>query len=312
MHLRHLFFIASSFCLFACGESEAPTNTEKKNAEVAGTCTDPSINITIDDVQSTMTAHILNTRNECTVDGDVFTFTGEEREHDIVYDYKFVGDTLILAARGDGFQEIVLVGGKNGNLKARWKVLPGYRFINGSIVKEDEESATTPDHFDISENCLFIEDNSLSNWDYTESRLTAWIYDNLFSRYKFIHSSNAYGDELFTRGGDQVASAKEEYGITVLEKTRTSETITAFGQTVSIRYDNIQSDTRYYIFRSYDATVEANGKSCNYTYLYMSEVPEEACKAEYKDYIEVKDNKAVRVNRDDTESFAQCLLGLLE
>ena len=312
MHLRHLFIIASSFCLFACGESETPTNTEKKNAEVAETCTAPSINITIDDVQSTMTAHILNTRNECTVDGDVFTFTGEKRERDLVYDYQFVGDTLILAARGEGYQEIVLVGGKNGNLSARWKVLPGYRFINGSIVQEDEESATTPDHFDISENCLFIEDNSLSNWDYTESRMTAWIYDNLFSRYKFIHSSNAYGDELFTRGGDQVASAKEEYGITVLEKTRTSETIMAFGQTVSIRYDNIQSDTRYYIFRSYDATVEANGKSCNYTYLYMSEVPEEACKAEYKDYIEVKDNKAVRVNRDDTESFAQCLLGLLE
>ena len=44
----------------------------------------------------------------------------------------------------------------------------------------------------------------------------------------------------------------------------------------------------------------------------MSEVTKEVCKAEYKDYIEVKDNKAVRVNRDDTESFAQCLLGLLE
>lgn len=312
MHLRHLFFIASSFCLFACGESEAPTNTEKKNAEVAGTCTDPSIKITIDDVQNTMTAHLSSMRNECTVDGDVFTFTGEERKHDIVYDYKFVGDTLILAARGDGFQEIVLVRGKNGNLTARWEVLPGYRFINGSIVKEDEESSTTPDHFDISENCLFIEDNSLTDWDYTESRMTAWIYDNLFSHYKFVHSSNAYGNELFAQGGDQIASAKEEYGITVLKKTRTSETITAFGQTVSIRYDNIQSDTRYYIFSSYDATVEANGKSCNYTYLYMSEVPEEACKAEYKNYIEVKDNKAVRVNRDDTESFAQCLLGLLE
>lgn len=312
MHLRHLFFITSTFLFFACGESEAPTNTVKKNAEVAGTCTDPSINITIDDVQSTMTAHISNMRNECTVDGEVFTFTGEERNRDIVFDYQFIGDTLILAARGEGYQEIVLVGGKNGNLSARWKVLPGYRFINGSIVQEEVSSDTPNDYYDISESCLFIEDNSLSNWDYTESRLTAWIYDNLFSRYKFIHSSNAYGDELFTRGGDQVASAKEEYGITVLEKTRTSETIMAFGQTVSIRYDNIQSDTRYYIFRSYDATVEANGKSCNYTYLYMSEVPEEACKAEYKDYIEVKDNKAVRVNRDDTESFAQCLLGLLE
>jgi hypothetical protein len=259
-----------------------------------------------------MTAHILNTRNECTVDGDVFTFTGEERKRDIVYDYQFVGDTLILAARGEGYQEIVLVGGKNGNLSARWKVLPGYRFINGSIIKEDEESATSPDHFDISENCLFIEDNSFTDWDYTESRMTAWIYDNLFSRYKFIHSSNAYGDELFTRGDDQVTSAKEQYGITVLEKNRTSETIEAFGQTVSIRYTNIQRDTRNYIFGSYDATVEANGKFCNYTYFYMSEVTKEVCKAEYKDYIEVKDNKAVRVNRDDTESFAQCLLGLLE
>ena len=311
MHLRHLFFITSTFLFFACGESETPTNTEKKNAEVAGTCTAPSINITIDDVQSTMTAHLLNTRNECTVDGDVFTFTGETRERELVYDYQFVGDTLILAARGEGYQEIVLVGGKNGNLSARWKVLPGYRFINGSIVKEDEESATTPDHFDISENCLFLEDNSLTDWDYTESEMTAWIYDNLFSHYKFVHSSNAYGNELFAQGGDQIASAKEEYGITVLKKTRTSETIEAFGQTVSIRYDNIQRDTRNYIFGSYEATVEANGKSCNYTYFFMSDVTKEVCKAEYKDYIEVKDNKAVTVNRDDTAKFGTCLSKLL-
>jgi hypothetical protein len=311
MHLRHLFFITSTFLFFACGESETPTNAEKKNAEVAGTCTDPSINITIDDVQNTMTAHLLNTRNECSVDGDVFTFTGEKMERDLVFDYQFVGDTLILAARGEGYQEIVLVGGKNGNLSARWKVLPGYRFINGSIVKEDEESATSPDHFDISENCLLLEDNSFTDWDYTESRMTAWIYDQLFFRYKFIHLSNAYGDELFTRGSDQIASAKEQYGITVLEKTRTSETIEAFGQTVSIRYTNIQRDTRNYIFGSYEATVEANGNSCNYTYFYMSEVTEEFCKAEYKDYIEVKDNKAVRVNRDDTETFGTCLSKLL-
>ena len=310
MYLRHLFIIASSFCLFACGDSSTPTNTEKKS-EVAGSCTDPSIKITIDDVQNTMTAHILNTRNECTVDGDVFTFTGETRERELVYDYQFVGDTLILAARGEGYQEIVLVGGKNGNLTARWEVLPGYRFINGSLVKEDEESSTSPDHFDISENCLFIEDNSFTDWDYTESEMTAWIYDQLFFRYKFIHLGNAYGDYLFTRGGDQVASAKEEYGITVLEKTRTSETITAFGQTVSIRYDNIQSDSRYYIFRSYEATVEANGKSCNYTYFFMSDVTKEVCKAEYKDYIEVKDNKAVTVNRDDTAKFGTCLSKLL-
>lgn len=310
MRFHHLFIIVSSFCLFACGDSSTPTDTEKKS-EVAGSCTDPSIKITIDDAQSTMTAHLSSTRNECTVVGDVFTFTGETRERDLVYDYQFVGDTLILAARGDGFQEIVLVGGKNGNLSARWEVLPGYRFINGSIVKEDEESSTTPDHFDISENCLFLEDNSLTDWDYTESRMTAWIYDNLFSHYKFVHSGNAYGNELFAQGGDQIASAKEEYGITVLKKTRTSETIEAFGQTVSIRYDNIQRDTRNYIFGSYEATVEANGNSCNYTYFYMSEVTKEVCKAEYKDYIEVKDNKAVRVNRDDTAEFGSCLSKLL-
>lgn len=311
MRLVNILFAAGSLFFLACGEENSPVDSAGKNSTVAdGTCSKDAVNIIIDRNQSIIVAHISNEKNDCSVNGDVFSFVGETRTWDLVYDYKFVGDTLILAARGDGYQEIVMVGGKKGTLSGRWKVISGYRYIDGSIVKEEESSSN--DFFNISENCLFIEDNSLESMDYMESYMIAWIYDHLFSQYKFDHLSNAYGSELFTHASEHVASDKELYGITVLEKTRTSETISAFGQTVSISFSNIEYDSRYFIYSSYKAVVEANGKSCVYDYLYASEVPEKFCKAEYKDFIEIKEGKAVRVNNDNTGDFGICLSKLLQ
>ena len=74
---------------------------------------------------------------------------------------------------------------------------------------------------------------------------------------------------------------------------------------------NFKDIMRLFIYSSYKATVEANGSACVYDYLYASEVPEEFCKAEYKDFIELDGDKAVRVNNDNTVDFAECLSKLL-
>lgn len=310
MRLLKFLFVTSCLFFLACGDDSSANDGGNNPAEVGGACNKDAIDITIDKEQKLITAHISATRNDCSVKEGVLSFAGETKTIDRVLDYQFVGDTLILAWRGEGFVEMVMVGGKNGNLSARWKVLPGYRYINGTIQKVEESSLNT--YYTISENCLFIEDGpDLRSRDFMESEMVAWIYDNLFSHYKFDHSGNAYGSFLFTNGGDHVASDQNLYGITVLEKTQTSETISAFGQTVSIRFSDIEYDSRYFIYSSYKATVEANGSACVYDYLYASEVPEEFCKAEYKDFIELDGDKAVRVNNDNTVDFAECLSKLL-
>ena len=313
MRLLNFLFVVCSLFLLACSDDSSSANdSQKGSGAVGGACKGDAYASEIDRNQNTITLHHIKYRTECDVQGPVPTFASVGIAQDLVYDYQFVGDTLIIKARGDGFKEIVMVGGKNGNPLARWKVLSGYNFVDGAIVKDEErEEDSSNDYFNIAENCMSIEDGTYDSWDYTETQMVAWIYDELFSHYKFDHLSNAYGDYLFTKGGDHVASDIELYGISVLEKTKTSETISAYNQTVSIRFSDIVRDSRDNIYSSYKATVEANGSTCSYEYLYASSVPEEFCKIEYRNSMEVNNGKAVRINNDDTESFAKCLTELL-
>ena len=117
---------------FACGDNgeSNPSGSNNIGENFVGE-KDP---IVLNETNHTMTIYSFRSENRCVVDedNDKYEFVVHKDTSQVYREYKFLGDTLVILYKdGDNTYGQVLVGGKGGQIKSKWK-LTSCRYVHES------------------------------------------------------------------------------------------------------------------------------------------------------------------------------------
>jgi len=150
---------ATSF--FACGDNGEinPSGSNNIGENFVGE-KDP---IVLNETNHAMTIYNFKSENRCVVEGDKYEFVVHKDTSQVYREYKFLGDTLVLLYKdGDHTYGQVLVGGKNGQIKNKWKVTSCHYIHErnsvdcSGLANPDEVIKGSTVYFDITQDTLFI------------------------------------------------------------------------------------------------------------------------------------------------------------
>lgn len=148
---------------FACGDNgeSNPSGPNNIGENFVGE-KDP---IVLNETNHTMTIYSFRSENRCVVDedNDKYEFVVHKDTSQVYREYKFLGDTLVILYKdGEGTYGQVLVGGKSGHIKNKWKVTSCH-YIHESnsvdcsgLANPDEVIKGSTVYFDFTQDTLYI------------------------------------------------------------------------------------------------------------------------------------------------------------
>lgn len=149
---------------FACGDNgeSNPSGSNNIGENFVGE-KDP---IVLNETNHTMTIYSFRSENRCVVDedNDKYEFVVHKDTSQVYREYKFLGDTLVILYNkdGEGTYGQVLVGGKNGQIKNKWKLTAcQYIYESNSVdcsglANPDEVIKGSTVYFDITQDTVYI------------------------------------------------------------------------------------------------------------------------------------------------------------
>ncbi|WP_249506547.1 hypothetical protein [Fibrobacter sp. HC4] len=189
--------------------------------------------------------------------------------------YNFSGDTLFIHDILGSTD--VLIGGTSGLLDGVWKLV-GDSYVN-VYVKFEKEKIT------------FAYDMN-PDYDYMNSEFFARLHSLLASG-----SGSLTFEEEFYEPEDEL-----ENGVTIVNHTNTSETVTINGKTYEITLNHA-----HMLWQDVSVTVKSGDMVCSGRKAQIEQISQEQCSVENMDYLDDYGLVSMVYIIDEEKSFSQCL-----
>ena len=306
--------------------------------------------IVLDEINHTMTIYRFKSENRCVVEDDKYEFVVHRDTSQVYREYKFLGDTLVLLYKdGDNTYGQVLVGGKGGQIKSKWKMTAcHYIHKNNSVdcsglINTDEVIKGSIVYFDITQDTLYMSRiDSKGNAidintpeidefnDYTASRYMSIIFHSIDAVLQF---SDWYGglafytypwpwSDVFNFCNCDIEKEALQRNITVTSREKNKISFIANNKNVEMEFTHalhlLYSRGQY---AEIDVTVKTNEGVCTLNYVHDPNMIPEVCNAENSSSLEIAtysnhDNTVIfsgakDYHIGDEEKFRSCIVGLV-
>ena len=123
--------IPCAMAFYACGSDSGSSSND-----IGENFVGEKYYIVLDEANKSMVVYSTRTDYHCEVENDNYEFVKDENARQVKRDYLFIGDTLVmLYVDEDEIYGKVFVGGKNGEIKGKWKMTTcGYTHESKSIA----------------------------------------------------------------------------------------------------------------------------------------------------------------------------------
>lgn len=273
--------------------------------------------IVLDEAGRTMTIYRFKSENRCVVDedNDKYEFVVHKDTSEVYREYKFFGDTLVLLYKDeeDTYGQ-VLVGGKNGQIKNKWKLTAcDYIHENNSVncsglTNTDEAIKESTVYFDFTQDTLYIsridaKGNAIDIHapekddfydDYTGSRYMSSIFGSEaeaieFPGFDFVSYSYPWPWwDVFNSCNCDIENDALQKNIAVTNRDKNKISFIANGK-------NFEMEFTHVLYLSYsrgsraelDVTLKTNDGVCTLNYVHDPNMIPEVCNAENSSSLEL-------------------------
>ena len=306
--------------------------------------------IVLNEANHAMTIYNFKSENRCVVEGDKYEFVVHKDTSQVYREYKFLGDTLVLLYKdGDHTYGQVLVGGKNGQIKSKWK-LTACHYVHESnsvdcsgLTNTDEVIKGSIVYFDFTQDTLYISRIDAKGKaidintpevddydDYTASRYMSIIFQSIDAVLQF---SDWYGglafysypwpwSDVFSFCNCDIEKDALQRNITVTSRDKNKISFIANNKNVEMEFTH----ALHLLYNrgqraEIDVSLKTDDGVCTLNYVHDPNMIPEVCNAENSSSLEI----ATYLNRDDTvifngakdyhigdeEKFRSCVVGLI-
>lgn len=251
-----------------------------------------SAKISVDETAQTMVLTISEDLEYCVADREAMTLSWKNfgtETAEIIYDYKFFGDTLVFFKNGSSGSSMVMIGGKAGSIYGTWYDLDCEYYRDEMECYDDFDKATAGT-YEISRGGITYsrKGKNYNDRDYLYSEFTMDV-----ARFVAGDGWGVYADDgLSFEDEEYVERVFERLGIQVVSHGGKNVSLNVKGNNLNV---SVKSARRDMNGEEFSATVSMNGKSCSAMFAY-EEVNRNNCRTENMDLIDDFYNEEFELN----------------
>lgn len=299
--------------ILACSDSESSNPSASPNGFVGF-----RMPMALDEANQSYLALQIRDKDVCIQKDESLEFATVKDTSRINGDYAFIGDTLVTFNKKDmDSYGGVFVGGKNGQIKSKWKMINSCRYIpkTNSIKCLDQSQLSAREnsmiaYYEYTQDSLFVSFTDLNGKeidpyamikdefdDYTNSYYMETNMYVVIATYEGVGLGGFdYPEETFYGGADiEKYASTSNVVINSRDKNRISFTVN--GQTFEMEFTKAFHASS--LFREYgevSAVMKSDNGTCTLDYVFDSQVTPEICRDENRELM--KFNTEYNLNGD--------------